>query len=99
MDWGCRRQDRQRYIQVQWLAAEVLEGELEVTIDGKPQIAKRGLVAIVPSNSLHSVRALTEGRLIVVDHPSRPAFGQHGVNSGPLHSPTSFRPRGRHRLG
>lgn len=54
---------------------EVFEGELEVTIDGDSQIAKPGVVAIVPSNSRHSVTALTDGRLIVVDHPARPDFG------------------------
>ena len=54
---------------------EVIEGELEVTIDGKSQIAKPGVVAIVPANSRHSVRALSDGRLIVVDHPPRPDFG------------------------
>ena len=54
---------------------EVIEGELEVTIDGISQIAKPGVVAIVPANSRHSVKALTDGRLIVVDHPSRPDFG------------------------
>jgi quercetin dioxygenase-like cupin family protein len=54
---------------------EVIEGELEVTIDGKSAIAKPGIVAIVPANSPHSVRALTDGRLIVVDQPSRPHFG------------------------
>lgn len=54
---------------------EVIEGELEVTIDGRPQIARPGVVAIVPANSRHSVRALTDGRLIVVDHPARPDFG------------------------
>jgi len=53
---------------------EVIDGELEVTIDGKSQIAKPGLVAIVPSNARHSVRALTHGRLIVIDHPARPGF-------------------------
>lgn len=53
---------------------EVIEGELEVTIDGSSQIAKPGVVAIVPPNSRHSVRALTDGRLIVVDHPARPDF-------------------------
>lgn len=53
---------------------EVIEGELEVTIDGKSQVAKPGVVAIVPPNSRHSVRALTNGRLIVVDHPARPDF-------------------------
>ena len=54
---------------------EVIEGEFEVTIDGKSQIAKPGLVAIVPPNKRHSVRALTNGRLIVVDQPARPDFG------------------------
>ena len=54
---------------------EVIEGELEVTIDGEAQIAKPGVVAIVPANSRHSVRALSDGLLIVVDHPSRPDFG------------------------
>ena len=54
---------------------EVIEGELEVTIDGKSQIAKPGVVAIVPANARHSVRALIDGRLIVVDHPSRQDFG------------------------
>jgi quercetin dioxygenase-like cupin family protein len=54
---------------------EVIEGELEVTIDGRSQIAKPGVVAIVPANSRHSVRALSDGRLIVVDHPCRPDFG------------------------
>jgi quercetin dioxygenase-like cupin family protein len=54
---------------------EVIEGELEVTIDGTSQITRPGVVAIVPTNSRHSVRALTDGRLIVVDHPARPDFG------------------------
>ena len=54
---------------------EVIEGQLEVTIDGRSDIAKAGVVAIVPPNTLHSVKALTDGRLIVVDHPSRPDLG------------------------
>jgi quercetin dioxygenase-like cupin family protein len=54
---------------------EVVEGELEVTIDGMTQVAKPGLVAVVPSNVRHSVKALTDGRLIVVDYPARPDFG------------------------
>jgi quercetin dioxygenase-like cupin family protein len=40
---------------------EVIEGELEVTIDGVAQIARAGLVAIVPSGVRHSIKALTEG--------------------------------------
>jgi quercetin dioxygenase-like cupin family protein len=54
---------------------EVIEGELEVTIDGTSQIARPGIVAIVPANANHSVRALTNGSVIVVDHPARPEFG------------------------
>src|ERR1700737_3267330 len=54
---------------------EVIEGELEVTIDGVAKIARTGLVAIVPSNVRHSVKALTDGRVIVVDYPARPEFG------------------------
>jgi quercetin dioxygenase-like cupin family protein len=50
---------------------EVVEGELEVTIDGVAEIARSGLVAIVPSNARHSVKALTDGRAIIVDYPLR----------------------------
>ena len=53
---------------------EVIEGELEVTIDGETQVARAGLVAIVPSNVLHSVKALTDGRAIIVDYPIRRDF-------------------------
>jgi quercetin dioxygenase-like cupin family protein len=51
---------------------EVIEGELELTIDGTVHIARPGVVAIVPGNARHSVKALTDGRLIVVDYPRRP---------------------------
>jgi quercetin dioxygenase-like cupin family protein len=54
---------------------EVIEGELEITLDGVTQIARAGIVAIVPSNARHSVKALTDGRAIIVDHPVRPEFG------------------------
>lgn len=53
---------------------EVIEGELEMTIDGVTQIASPGLIAIVPSNVLHSVKALTDGRVIIVDYPRRGEF-------------------------
>jgi quercetin dioxygenase-like cupin family protein len=54
---------------------EVIEGELEVTIDGVVEIARAGLVAIVPSNVRHSVKALSDGRAIIVDQPARLDFG------------------------
>src|SRR3984893_10518858 len=53
---------------------EVIEGELELTIDGVAQIARAGLVAIVPSNLPHRVKALTDGRAIIVDCPLRRDF-------------------------
>ena len=53
---------------------EVIEGELEVTIDGVTQIARAGMVAIVLSNVPHSVKALTDGRAIIVDYPLRHEF-------------------------
>jgi len=53
---------------------EVTDGELEVTIDGVAQIARAGMVAIVPANTRHSVKALTDGRAIIVDYPLRRDF-------------------------
>jgi quercetin dioxygenase-like cupin family protein len=53
---------------------EVLEGELEITIDGVAQVARPGIVAIVPANAWHSVKAVTGGRAIIVDYPARREF-------------------------
>ena len=53
---------------------EVIEGELELTMEGATQIVRAGLVAIVPSNVPHSVKALTDGRAIIVDYPLRREF-------------------------
>jgi quercetin dioxygenase-like cupin family protein len=53
---------------------EVIEGELELTIDGITEIARPGTVGIVPSNVRHSVKALTDGRAIIVDYPLRRDF-------------------------
>jgi quercetin dioxygenase-like cupin family protein len=53
---------------------EVIEGELEMTVDGVVQIVRPGFVAIVPSGARHSVKALTDGRAIIVDYPVRPEF-------------------------
>jgi len=49
----------------------VIEGELEVTVGGETRVAGPGCVAIVPANTPHSVKALTDGRAIIVDHPVR----------------------------
>jgi len=53
----------------------VIDGELEVTIGGDSIIARPGLVAIVPPNTAHSVRAITDGKAIVADSPVRTDLG------------------------
>ena len=50
---------------------EVIEGELEITVGDIVERARPGLVVIVPPNTLHFVRALTDGKLIVIDFPLR----------------------------
>lgn len=50
---------------------EVLEGELEFTIDGKTQIMKAGSIAIIPPHAVHSGRAITNCRLFDVFYPLR----------------------------
>jgi quercetin dioxygenase-like cupin family protein len=50
----------------------VIDGELEVTIGAETVTAGPGFVAIVPPNTLHSVRVIRTGRAIVVDYPLRP---------------------------
>lgn len=53
---------------------ELLEGELELTIDGVAHIVRPGVVAIIPGNVRHSVKAITDGRAIIVDYPVRSGF-------------------------
>ena len=53
----------------------VIEGQLEVTIAGNTQTAGPGCVAIVPPDTKHFVKALTNGRAVVVDHPRRDMSG------------------------
>ena len=50
---------------------QVLEGELEIMVAGVATRAKAGWAGIVPPDTLHSVRAVTDGKAIVVDTPIR----------------------------
>jgi quercetin dioxygenase-like cupin family protein len=50
---------------------EVIEGELEIIVDGVLERVRPGLVSIVPPNTPHFVRAVTNGKLIVIDCPIR----------------------------
>jgi unsaturated pyranuronate lyase len=51
---------------------QVIEGEVEVTVDGKSKVTGPGMAAIIPGGVRHSVKALTDGRAIIVDYPLRP---------------------------
>ena len=55
-----------------WL---VIDGELEVTIDGVSHLAGPGAVAVIPPDTTHAVRALAPGRAVVANHPVRHGFG------------------------
>ncbi len=62
---------------------QVIEGELEMTIEGLSEVARPGLVAVVPPGAPHSARALTDGRAIVVDYPLRDDFLSRAGRSQP----------------
>ena len=51
--------------------SHVLDGEFEMTIEGKTQRLGAGMVAFIPPNATHSGRAITECRIIDVFHPVR----------------------------
>ncbi len=50
---------------------QVIEGVLEITVDGVKQQAGPGVAAVIPPNVPHSLTAMTDGKAIVVDHPRR----------------------------
>jgi quercetin dioxygenase-like cupin family protein len=56
---------------------EILEGELELTVAGVTERLGAGFIGIVPPNALHSVKAISNGKLIVVDYPLRETPKQH----------------------
>jgi len=56
---------------------DVIEGEVELTIDGVTHAVRPGVVGIVPGNVRHSVKALTSGRAIIVDYPLRQDLEPH----------------------
>ena len=49
----------------------LIEGRFELTIDGETQLLTPGKVAVVPPDTLHGGRALTDCRIIDVFHPVR----------------------------
>ena len=55
-------------------ASYVAEGRFEVTIDGRSEVLEAGSSFIVPSNLVHSVKALEAGRLVDSFTPHRADF-------------------------
>jgi quercetin dioxygenase-like cupin family protein len=51
--------------------ANIIEGELELTVSGQMKVLRPGSVAIIPSDAVHSGRAITRCRVIDVFHPVR----------------------------
>ncbi|MFA6992208.1 MAG: cupin domain-containing protein [Candidatus Gracilibacteria bacterium] len=51
--------------------ANMIEGEFELTINGKTKILKPGMVAIIPSNTKHSGKAVTDCKILDVFYPIR----------------------------
>ena len=55
----------------------VVEGTLEITLDGKKSSVSAGNAAIVPSNAKHSVVALTNAKVIIANQPVRKRIVRH----------------------
>jgi quercetin dioxygenase-like cupin family protein len=50
---------------------EIIEGELEITIDRVTHRAGPGFAGVVPPNAPHSVKAISNDKAIIVDYPLR----------------------------
>ena len=53
----------------------VIDGQLEITIAGETHVAGPGCAVVVPPDTVHSLKALTAVRAIVVDQPRRDSIG------------------------
>ena len=61
-----------KHVHEQWTI--VVEGELEFTLSGETQLVKPGVVVFIPSNELHSVKAITTCLAMDVFSPVREDF-------------------------
>ena len=52
----------------------VLEGKFELIVDGEVRVYEPGLVAVIPSNVVHSGTALTNCKLLDVFSPVREEY-------------------------
>ena len=61
-----------KHFHEQWTV--LLDGELEFTVGGETQLVKPGTVVHIPSNELHSVKAITACLAMDVFTPAREDF-------------------------
>jgi quercetin dioxygenase-like cupin family protein len=47
-------------------AVHILEGEAEITIDGKPHTVKEGEMIIMPANKPHALKAVTRYKMLLI---------------------------------
>jgi quercetin dioxygenase-like cupin family protein len=52
----------------------VIEGDFELTVEGKPYLMKANNTYNIPSNAVHSGRAITECKIIDAFYPVREDF-------------------------
>lgn len=52
-------------------STQVIEGELQLTIGGKTSVVKPGMIVVIPSNVVHSGKALTSCKVTDVFCPVR----------------------------
>jgi quercetin dioxygenase-like cupin family protein len=53
----------------------VVDGELEMTVDGATAVLRAGDAAVIPSGAEHAAHAVGRCRAIVVDYPARDSVG------------------------
>ena len=58
-------------------SSQVTSGKFELTIDGKTEVYEPGMIAVVPSNSVHSGRAITDCTITDIFCPSRPEYSNY----------------------
>lgn len=61
-----------QHMHEQW--THLISGELEFTVNGETTLMKSGMAAFIPSNALHSARAITECKAIDCFWPIREDF-------------------------
>ena len=57
--------------------ANMIEGKFEIIIDGVATVLEPGDVGVIPSNAIHSGKALTDCKILDVFNPVREDYQNH----------------------